>query len=951
MKKFLSILLALAVGFTFTFGSAMSAFAASTNESEYDVLVEQAASQVSSMANAAYGEAVKALTDADVAGLGTADANLWKAAAPVYQAKIAKAIADKTKEIKDLYDTAANQNDLDAWELNDAVAAFNVVTGANYQKKGGGDLTTPATAVKAAIPTTVASMNTAITTDADVILAVAKAYAQGKADDAVIAIKGIDVTKYSKTINPATKMSSQDMATAIINEAVAEIGKLDFAGADTTSEVDTELKKLGDMRTATYNAVDGTIGVSASTTAGKILDKFVVAKDTTYNVTVYAIDAATKYNGQDLITVKAEEEANASLAVKKAEYLAKVESNYATYIRANNTAAGKEEADAYKAGMTEIINAATTDAELTAIAATANDLAAPTGNYASDKALIEKLEVVANKYIVEGYDAKGINDIVAAAKVAAYKDAAAWTGYNTAVDDIKAAVASQFDTAIIAAEVAAAEKALEALTDADTTNYYDAEITEIKALYDTIIAELKACISQKEVDAVKTKYAVTANYNNPTGLTKIANKTTVQNAIKKTATGDNGWNANVTAVQAYGVYLNAGLDATKDGYRDFVGAGYFTNTTTINQTALADLYAKAGARTTAEAYAKIADAKAALEAVKTVGQVAAAAKAIEDQIAALPAATAITESDLAAVEAAWKAYHEFVDETGSDISATSKINLTKAVTAAKNAEKLAINKAIAAYTGKTITSADEADILALLTRANDFNDNTATGKIFAGEATITVAALQGYLKTLRTEAKDAVVKAIAALPITVTEADLAKVDAAKALYDAYVAKYTDYKTDLNDLYNTGHGFNANAATDLSSVKADLDKAVKAADKIKAEIEEANKWTDDDAKAYVQDLSIAARTAKVGKKVKVTINADVQKLVDNGFTVEYKFYKSTKKSSGYKNTVNKTTNTYTNTNPVKGKNYYKVKLVVKNADGAVVATTPLTQCKYGVRTIK
>ena len=107
----------------------------------------------------------------------------------------------------------------------------------------------------------------------------------------------------------------------------------------------------------------------------------------------------------------------------------------------------------------------------------------------------------------------------------------------------------------------------------------------------------------------------------------------------------------------------------------------------------------------------------------------------------------------------------------------------------------------------------------------------------------------------------------------------------------------------------------------------------------------------EAKAYVQDLAIAVRTAKVGKKVKVTVNADVQTLVDNGYTVTYKFYKSTKKGSGYKNTVNKTTNTYTNTNPVKGKNYYKVKLVVKNADGAVVATTPLTQCKYGVRTIK
>ena len=92
---------------------------------------------------------------------------------------------------------------------------------------------------------------------------------------------------------------------------------------------------------------------------------------------------------------------------------------------------------------------------------------------------------------------------------------------------------------------------------------------------------------------------------------------------------------------------------------------------------------------------------------------------------------------------------------------------------------------------------------------------------------------------------------------------------------------------------------------------------------------APEFGDAEAKAYVQDLAVTVRTAKSGKKVKVTAKADVQTLIDNGYTVTYKFYKSTKKGSGYKNTVNKAANTYTNTNPVKGKNYYKVKLVVKN----------------------
>ena len=116
--------------------------------------------------------------------------------------------------------------------------------------------------------------------------------------------------------------------------------------------------------------------------------------------------------------------------------------------------------------------------------------------------------------------------------------------------------------------------------------------------------------------------------------------------------------------------------------------------------------------------------------------------------------------------------------------------------------------------------------------------------------------------------------------------------------------------------------------------------------------EADKTIAKQTKALISDVKIRVVTKKLSRRsVKVTAKADVQTLIDNGYTVTYKFYKSTKKGSGYKNTVNKTTNTYTNTNPVKGKNYYKVKLVVKNADGTVVATTPLTQCKYGVRTIK
>ena len=115
--------------------------------------------------------------------------------------------------------------------------------------------------------------------------------------------------------------------------------------------------------------------------------------------------------------------------------------------------------------------------------------------------------------------------------------------------------------------------------------------------------------------------------------------------------------------------------------------------------------------------------------------------------------------------------------------------------------------------------------------------------------------------------------------------------------------------------------------------------------------EQDSTSDDIAKAYVQDLKIKARSVKTSKGVKVTVNANVQELIDNGYTVSYKFYRSTKSNKNFGTAkITKTENTYLNTSGTKGtKYYYKAKLVVKNAAGEVVATTPLTQCLYACRT--
>ena len=113
----------------------------------------------------------------------------------------------------------------------------------------------------------------------------------------------------------------------------------------------------------------------------------------------------------------------------------------------------------------------------------------------------------------------------------------------------------------------------------------------------------------------------------------------------------------------------------------------------------------------------------------------------------------------------------------------------------------------------------------------------------------------------------------------------------------------------------------------------------------------------DVKALTAKLTPVARSAKTAKKnVKVTVSLDkqdkaiVQELKDAGYTVKYRFYRSTKKAAGYKAAVTKKTSTYTNTGGKKGtKYYYKVQVKVYDADGKLAAKTALKQCKYASRT--
>ena len=106
---------------------------------------------------------------------------------------------------------------------------------------------------------------------------------------------------------------------------------------------------------------------------------------------------------------------------------------------------------------------------------------------------------------------------------------------------------------------------------------------------------------------------------------------------------------------------------------------------------------------------------------------------------------------------------------------------------------------------------------------------------------------------------------------------------------------------------------------------------------------------------VKNLKLAVSTSKTSKKnVKVSVKIKngkslIKELESKGYTVKYKFYKSTKKASKYKAVKTKDIGPYINTAGRNGdKYYYKARVLIYDGK-TLAAQTELKQCSYGVRT--
>ena len=126
-------------------------------------------------------------------------------------------------------------------------------------------------------------------------------------------------------------------------------------------------------------------------------------------------------------------------------------------------------------------------------------------------------------------------------------------------------------------------------------------------------------------------------------------------------------------------------------------------------------------------------------------------------------------------------------------------------------------------------------------------------------------------------------------------------------------------------------------------------------------DEAEGFIKEQNAAHVKELMQSAKfkvtTTKTSKKsVKVQVAAKSSKsLISDikslGYTVKYQFYRSTKKTAGYKLRKTSSKNSFISTKGTKGRKYYYKARVLVYDGSELIAGSALKQCSYGARTTR
>ena len=326
--------------------------------------------------------------------------------------------------------------------------------------------------------------------------------------------------------------------------------------------------------------------------------------------------------------------------------------------------------------------------------------------------------------------------------------------------------------------------------------------------------------------------------------------------------------------------------------------GTYTPDTIMSEVVYPVVYS---AYTTDELAAKVAEAKAAIDAIKTKDQVKADKAAVEAAIKALPAASAITVADKDAITAAADLLDAYTDIPGTN--ATDITNKAVLDAAKKAYEAAAVKEIKAAYDAlklKDITTADADAVKALRGLYDAHADFCADYSVTSTLTTPSETQVKALEKAL-SDAKIAAAKELMIkLPANPTVKDKAQVEAARAAYEALTL---EEKAKVVETLAYKNLIDAEEALGLNAVSS------------------------------VETLKITAKsTAKKGSiTVKWTVKGEAD--IDG-----YEIWKSTKANKGYKKAFTTTKKTYKNSKGLKkGTRYYYKVRAYKVIDGVKVTS--------------
>lgn len=890
MKKFLTVLLVIAVMFTFSFGTAMAA--TYTLDDYASALTAEKTAQLGYM-NSAKIQAVNSYTyDED----GFTTDGYMKAA---YEAAADEVIADATKLMDEAINDVLNGKD---WPKEDAP---NKVIVADAYKATMGDLTTKA------------GMLAEMAKKADTLnktqAPLTKAFVEGKLN--------VDMSKYdttNKKYEGNTLTAAQavqkavDKAKEAIDKAAADKTKTDadknaaYKDAYRQFKEDMAQIKTIDDEKYTDDINAGTVEAAVEAYAKATLDDIAGKLAIDANM---AADATKDWSAVAAGDLKAFWEAN-KVTTNKGEFFGVEIANITKVTRTEVAAVAAAYKNAVAAAKAPVKAFANGDvAKVTGITDKLAVLANATKaveKYADVKAYGDKMKA-AYEFGIKKYDDVAVDAAVKAAEQLVYDDLNKDV-YDTTTAEAYINAAAAKENLTLTATNFEAQKFRKAIQDAAKKMYKDgttarevqvkvaygddktaeADLVYLKGTYDSeaankwdeiaqnAVADLLDAQSYDEITKIMTDAA--ADFGK---LLKAADAADVKAARTSYC----------KALENYGDLKASLLSNEKDYPNETIAAAVEQGQKLINKATTVDAVKAA-----------YADAQAIIDGIKTVDELKAAKDAVEKQIAALPYTSKLTEADKPAVRAAYDAYDAYMNMPGaSEVSNKAllkekydKVNELAAKTIDDKAK--ALNKQLKNLTN---SDADKAAKAALKAEADAVK---AEAKALNKEIKDVNADYDGFLTRVSMSEYD-----------KLTEEDFSAAVAADAL-----VKLTKAAKD---------------GASQEEMKAAMDAYKALTDRQRYEIDETAlpliKVIENKLGAAVKGLKLTTKSsAKKGSiTVKWTVKGDAS--VADGYQV----WKSTKQSKGYKKAITTTKKSYKNTKGLKkGTRYYYKVRAYKVVDG-------------------